>query len=152
MYTRLNHLSVSFSYTGTLKVVTDVSTLHKIPVEEWLSSGDVVKFVGDNVDKKPAVRDIRSDHRSEMLHMFSMLIIRGRLPHEDLSITYRTSILPALSASSFLPTFEDVIAIKQNLVVLVSRILTTYVKCLAPLQGSLCTHYTQALQRNGKKV
>lgn len=40
------------SYTTTLSAVGEISTLHKVPVQEWLSTGQDIKFVGDNVDKK----------------------------------------------------------------------------------------------------
>ena len=59
------------SYNATLRLTEDVSKLHKVPVERWIKDGVVFKFWGDNVDKVKRVRDLRSDHQGEMLHMFS---------------------------------------------------------------------------------
>ena len=41
--------------------MSDISKLHKVPVTEWLSKGLDIKFVGDNVDEKVGVPDLRSD-------------------------------------------------------------------------------------------
>ena len=79
MFTRLNHLNVALSYTGTLKVIDDVSALHTVPLQQWIASDTPVKFIGDNVNKKRGVRDITSDHQSAMLNMYSMLVVRGRV-------------------------------------------------------------------------
>ena len=59
VYTRLNHLNVSLSYNATLAAVTEVSKLHKVPLQQWIAEGVTFKFVGDNVDKSKEVRDIR---------------------------------------------------------------------------------------------
>ena len=71
MYTRLNHLNVTLSYNATLSAVTDVSKLHKMPIQTWISEGVTFKFAGDNVDKMKGVTDIRIDHQSELQHMYS---------------------------------------------------------------------------------
>ena len=65
VYTRLNHLNVSLSYNATLAAVTEVSRLHKVPLQQWIAEGVTFKFVGDNVDKRKEVQDIRVDHQSE---------------------------------------------------------------------------------------
>jgi len=132
-------LCVTLSYTGVLKVVTELSKLHKVPLSTWLQSGVPVKFVGDNVDKKKGVRDIRSDHRGQLVHMYSLLAVKGRVPFEGPS-TARGGDLSSREPSSFLPTEADVDAIKHNLTVLVGRTLTTYIKCLQPLSKVLPAH------------
>ena len=38
-----------------------------------------MKFVGDNVDKKREVRNIRSDHHGELKHMYSLLAVKARV-------------------------------------------------------------------------
>ena len=63
MYARLNH---PLSYTATLKIIQQISQLRKVPISEWLEEGALVKFVGDNVDKKKGVRDMQSDHQGKM--------------------------------------------------------------------------------------
>ena len=62
------------SYNATLRLTEDVSKLHKVPIEEWIKKGVVLKFWGDNLDTLKRVRDLRSDNQGEMLHMFSMIV------------------------------------------------------------------------------
>ena len=47
---------------------------------QFRDEGSSFKFVGDNVDKKRGVRDIRSDHQGEMKHMYSLLAVKSRMP------------------------------------------------------------------------
>ena len=53
------------------------SERHRAPIERWIREGASLKFVGDNVDKKKGVRDIRSDHHSEVKYMYSLLAVKG---------------------------------------------------------------------------
>ena len=69
VYTRLNHLNVTLSYSAVLKCVHEISKRHAAPIYRWLQNGCPVKFVSDNVDKKKGVRDLLSDNRGEMKHM-----------------------------------------------------------------------------------
>ena len=73
MYTRLNHLNVTLSYTAVLGLVTQISGT---PLKKWIDDGDLFKFVGDNVDKTRG--DIRSDHHSQMINMFSLIAVKSR--------------------------------------------------------------------------
>ena len=130
VYARLNHVGVALSYTGTLKVVSDISSMHEAPLKKWISSGLPIKFIGDNVDKRKDVRDIRSNHHHSLVHMYSLLVIRPRAYDSSLSTTGSTENLHKLDASSFLPTAEEINAIKMNLTVLAGRILCAYIKCL----------------------
>ena len=59
--------------------MSDISKLHKVPVTEWLSKGLDIKFVGDNVVEKVGVCDLRSDHRGEMVHLYSILVVSSIL-------------------------------------------------------------------------
>ena len=61
MYARLNHVGICLSYTGSLKIVQNISDNMKPPIEKWLKNCISIKFVGDNVDKRRGVRDIRID-------------------------------------------------------------------------------------------
>lgn len=59
--------------------MTEESKLHKVPLQQWIAEGVTFKFVGDNVDKMKGVRDIRVEHRAELQHMYSMLVVRSRV-------------------------------------------------------------------------
>ena len=79
-------MCVALSYTATLKVVDQISGLHTAPLQEWLVAKAPIKFVGDNVQKSKGVRDARSDHQKSMLHMYSMLVVRGRVSEPNLPL------------------------------------------------------------------
>ena len=90
-----------------------------------------VKFIGDNVSKKVGVRDIRSDHQSHLKQMYSILVVKGRVPNPPTSKQpFKPPPLTSLSCSTFLPSKDDITAIKDHLTILVSRILVRYVKAL----------------------
>ena len=87
VYSQLNHINACISYPATLRLVEDVSKLHSIALEQWIAEGSIFKFIGDNVDKKMGVRDVRIDNQGDMLHMYSLLAARSRLPCLDLPRT-----------------------------------------------------------------
>lgn len=99
MYERLNHVNVCISYTATLSLMDEVSSTHTIPLAKWIADGEVVKFWGDNVDKKKKARDVRSDHHGEMVHMYSVLA----------GISSVSDVTPEM----ILPTTEDIAAVKS---------------------------------------
>ena len=142
MYTRLNHLKVCVSYNATLTLIKEISQHHASPLQQWIADGVIFKFWGDNVDRKRKVRDVRSDHQGEMLHMYSILVGRSRTQTqaEALSRTGSVGSLRSMSSSLFLPSAEDIQCVKNNLVILVSRVLTQYIKELQPLSKVVPKH------------
>ena len=54
----MNHVGVCMSYTATLSLLDEVSKLHTTPLQQWIADYVLVKFWGDNVDKKRGVRDV----------------------------------------------------------------------------------------------
>ena len=87
VYKRLNHVGVCMSYSAVLQLVENISLLHAVPLEQWISDGTIFKFWGDNVDKKKQVRDVRSDNQGKMVHMYSLLVGCSRVPGTSLSCT-----------------------------------------------------------------
>ena len=65
-----------------------------------------MKFVGDNVDKKRGVRDIRSDHHSELKHMYSLLAVKARVKPPPVS-HFVPPHVSSHQVSHFLPTESD---------------------------------------------
>ena len=106
--------------------------MHEAPLKKWNASALPIKFIGDNVDKRKDVRDIRSNHHHSLVHMYSLLVVRPHAYDSSLSTAGSTENLLKLDVSSFLPTAEEVDAIKMNLTVLAGRILCAcmYIKCL----------------------
>ena len=107
------------------------------PIAKWVEKGVTFKFVGDNVDKHRGVRDIRSDNHSKLIHMYSLLAVKSRVCIPDMMTNNTLSSLPP---SSFLPNEDDVSAVKLNLTILVSRILCSYIQCLAPFKKVVPMH------------
>lgn len=94
------------------------------------------------MDKKKKVRDVRSDHQGDMLHMYSILAGKSRTPDKSLAHTGVVASLKSQCSSSFLPTREDVLIVKKNLVTLVSRILTHYIQGISCLSKAVPQHIT----------
>lgn len=136
----MNHLNISLSYNAVLKRIAKISEHHKAPLEAWLKEGASFKFVGDNVDNKKGVRDIRSDHHGEIKHMFSLMAIKARVTPPPTVSDFVPVSFTAHEVSHFLPKKADVEAIQKNLVVLVSRILCEYVQALRPQKRSVVKH------------
>ena len=86
------------------------------------------------------MRDVRVDHKGDMVHMYSLLAARSRLPPLDLSRTGQVADMMSLPWESFLPSQGDVDRIRKNHVVLVSRLLAQYFKDLSPLSKSVPKH------------
>lgn len=128
------------SYTATLSLLDEISRLHTRPLAKWISDNILIKFWGDNVDKKRGARDVRSDHHGSLLHMYSILAGRSRIPPSDLSHTGCVVNLSSLPADTFLPTSEDIVEVKKNLIVIVARIITKYIDSLSPLAKSVTQH------------
>lgn len=128
------------SYSATLKLTGEVSQMHHIPIQEWIKDGIIFKFWGDNVDKKQRVRDVRSDHQGEMLHMYSILAGCSRTPANDLPYTGQVAQLSSIPYESFLPSQSEVNSVKKNMTVIVCRILTDYIQDLSPLAKAVPKH------------
>lgn len=140
VYSRLNHISVCVSYSATLRLVGEVSQLFTIPLQKWIAEDIIFKFWGDNLDKKRGVRDVRSDRQGAMVHMYSLLAGRSRTPAIEPSRTGNVADLTSLPSDSFLPKTADIQCVKKNLVVIVSRILTHYIRDLSPLSKCIPKH------------
>ena len=126
-----------------IRFVKLLSMQHEVPLQKWIAEGAVFKFVGDNVDKRKGVRDIRSDHRQELKHMYSLLIVKGRVkPPLSACTPFLSPSLKSTPITTFLPSLEDIAALKSNMVVLVSRIISKYIKGLSHLSKYTTQHIT----------
>ena len=79
-------MNMCVSYCATLRLVQKICTLNCAPLKQWIKEDIILKFWGDNVDKMQKVRDLRSDHKGDMLHMFSILVARSRTPAPHLTL------------------------------------------------------------------
>lgn len=118
----------------------EISKLHTVPIQDWIKNNVIFKFWGDNVNKQQKVRDYRSDHHGQMLNMYSINVGRTRTPAPELQHSGHLSQLKEVPVESFLPERKDVVAVKNNLVVLISRILTQYFPALGFLAKVVPKH------------
>ena len=119
----------------------DLSETHTVPLKKWIEEKVLFKFWGDSVDKQCWVCDLRSDNSGEMVHMFSILVGRSRTPALELPHGLSNpSPLDGLCSGYFLPSSDDVRAVKENLVRIISRILTKYISGLTPLAKNVPQH------------
>ena len=146
VYHRLNHVNVCLSYPAVLRLVTDISKQNVLPLQRWLAEGAMVKFIGDNVDKYQGVRDIRSDHHGQIVHMFSILVSKLRVTVPAVDI-FSPPTLTSEPLSSFLPSSIDVDAVESNLLVIYSPIICDYIKALRPLSKSVPEHIPHAYSK-----
>ena len=82
---------------------------------------------GDNIDKMIHRRHMRSDRSNLSLHYFNSYAVENRVNFTELSDKRVDHITDTLSmAESLLPTKFDDAALKENVSVLVSRVLCTH--------------------------
>ena len=146
--------NVTLSCNTTLSAVTDVSKLHKMPIQDWVLEGVTFKFVGDNVDKMKRVRDIRVNHQSELQYMYSLLVVHSCVPLSPAAADSdgsSTVNFGSLQPSAFLPSFDDIKAIKSKLVVLVSPIIYRHIKTLSFLSNMIQTHIAHTYSKEVAK-
>ena len=92
------------------------------------------------MDKKIGVRDVRSDHQGSMLHMYSILAGRSRLPRTSLSCSGHVGTLSSISCESLLPRSTDIFAMQSTLITLVSRIITEHIDDLKQFSKVIPKH------------
>ena len=124
-----------------------ISSFHTQPLQHWIANNDVIKYWGDNVDKKRGVRDVRSDRQGQMIHMYSILAGRSHTPGTHLRTTGNVASLSLIPARDFLPSRKDITAARSDLVVLVSRILTQFIKDLTPFQKIVPQHIAHSYSK-----
>lgn len=120
-----------------LRLIDGISKHHDVPIKKWLAEGATFKYIGANVDKQRGVRNVCSDHVCKMIHILQL---------EQHS---HVADLMSIPWKVFLPINADIQAVKHNLLILVSRLLTNYIKDLSPLSKSVPQHikhqYTQEI-------
>lgn len=94
---------MAISYPTVLALITNIS--------KWVEEGIVFQFIGDNVAKQKGVRDVRSDHHGHLVHMYSLLAVKARIPPPLPCSSFSPPDLTKLDPSHFLPSPADVSAI-----------------------------------------
>ena len=87
------------------------------------------KIVGDNIDKNIRPRYVRSNAQSTSIHYFHSYALRDRIDFQTLSHQQPSCCLPSQQdlAESILPSTTDDEMLRNNVIVIVSRILVQYI-------------------------
>lgn len=142
VYTRLNKFGVCLSHKAVTRIVKKMGDNHDKPLRVWqasVSESDsgsrlpyVYIIVGDNIDKRITPRTMRVDNQVRSLHYFHAFAALSHVETLHLYDTKPIGDIKALPLSTFLPSEEDCSALRDNYVVLISRILVKHVAFLQP--------------------
>ena len=115
---------------------------HDKPLRVWQASVSksgsgshlpyVYIIVGDNIDKCITPRTMRVDNQVRSLHYFHAFAALSCVETLHLDDTKPIGDIKALPLSTFLPSAEDCSALRDNYVVLISRILVKHLAFLHP--------------------
>ena len=113
-----------------------LSKLHTIPVQTWIQEGTIFKLWGNNVDKQTKVRDYRSEHQGQFIHLFSVIAGCSCTPAPNLQFTGQLSSLSEFADEDFLPKPSDIAAVKSNMVVLApfSKVALKHIPIITPFR------------------
>ena len=125
-------------------------TKRKFPFFFFSSSSGQVRVVGDNLDFRVGVRQMRLDHRATDNHWFNMLVVCDRVLLGHLDATKPVGDLAGISIS---PTQDELKSLRSDLATLAGRILCKRFHFLRPLRGIVdasipCEHAAEMQQKS----
>ena len=97
-------------------------------------------LVGDNIDKNVSPRDMRVDHQTKSFHYFHSYAVHDRIDLSGYSNQIPDIDIESLPLTTFLPSLNDCKKLRDNYIVLASRVLVTHLPFLAPLKGCVPQH------------
>ena len=122
--------SISSSQLSSSSKNTSLSELSSPDIDSFLgppptslSSPKSFKIVGDNLDKHVQPHDMRSDYQARSLQFFHSYGVQDRICLEGLSESKPTIDASDINFSDLLPTPTDDVVIKENMAVMVARVL-----------------------------
>lgn len=132
-----------------------------LEIENNVSTHHVTyKIVGDNLDKNVYSRYMRvKKYRTKSHNMFHSFAVADRIDTNAFVDDHQLLCLPSpdMPAKSFLPSLEDDVMLKKNIVTLISRILIQHIPffklCFDDLVPSHIAHeYTKEMSRKSDVV
>ena len=113
-------------------------------------------LVGDNIDKRVNPREMRVDRQVQSLHYFHTYAARSRCESTHLEDSKPIGEISKLPLSAFLPTADECMAIRNNYVILVSRIIVDHLPAFSAFKQSVPQHvphkYSDAMSRKSEMV
>jgi hypothetical protein len=97
-------------------------------------------LVGDNIDKNVSPCDMRVDHQTKSYHYFYSYAVYDRIDLSGYSNEIPDIDIEALPLTTFLPSLNDCKKLRDNYIILASRVLVTHLRFLTPLKGCVPQH------------
>ena len=97
------------------------------------------QLVGDNVDLDVKVRHMDKDNKNKSLHFFNLIAFEDLVTGNELPDTH-TKTLADVPISSFLPTALDLVQLKRDFIILMSRIIVKHFKDLSFFKSCAIYH------------
>lgn len=114
------------------------------------------KIVGDNIDKHIKPRDMRSNYQARSLHYFHSYAVQDRLNMDDFDESISSPDPGAVSLEVLLPTPQDEASIRNNMCILVARILKKYMPFFTKYGKGVERHiihqYSEEMSRTSRVV
>ena len=98
------------------------------------------RIVGDNIDKTVKPRNMRLDNQARSLHYFNSYAVKDRVNLLHLSPACTIVNSKDINIEKLLPTQEDIQNIKDNICILVSRMLVAHIPALKRFATAVCKH------------
>ena len=102
-------------------------------------------LVDDNIDKNVSPHDMRVDHQTKSFHYFHSYAVHDRIDLSEYSNGIPDIDVESLPLTTFLPSLNDCKKLRENYIILVSRVLVKHLAFLA-------THRAYSLERVDKEV
>lgn len=106
---------------------------------QQLTSPVSYQIVGDNVDLEVKVRHMSQDNKNKSFHWFNLVAFKDQVSGKTLSNKYELTLADA-PISSFIPSNSDINRLKQDYIVLWSRVIVKYLKQFSFLHSALIKH------------
>lgn len=119
------------------------------PIEHSLNSG--YRFNLDNLDFHLKVRDMTQDHQNSSKHYVQMMAIKDRVNCEVFPDGIPIGDLRDVPNSDFLPTAEESVSMRQDIVNITAEILCSHLDCLKDFQGIIDSKFHHKYSDEMKK-
>ena len=113
----------------------DVTNRHKTQSTSLVS----YQIVGDNVDLEVKVRHMSQDNKNKSFHWFNLVAFKDQVSGKTLPNKYEVTLADA-PISSFIPSHSEINNLKQDYVVLWSRVIVKYLKQFSFLCSATIKH------------
>ena len=97
------------------------------------------QIVGDNVDLEVKVRHMTKDNKNKSFHWFNLVAFEDQVSGSKLPNKYEVK-LADVPISAFIPSNSDIIKLKQDYIVLWSRVIVKYLKQFSFLRSATIKH------------